>query len=364
MKRHSLIFVLAALLAIIISLVGETVPLEQKLIRIHAIERLGGFPGIEKESIELQAALADMSDDPMLVLRAKTALLHNRTMSLQLLPMYGSEPEFQEIFRKYGESVLPAIQYFVSNPVGSIEWINKAGKQYEAIKAWFSNTANEPPTINDTPALTPKERGWYAIQYIRAQGYDFIGQFVMNSEGEVEWIFTERITEGLTQFFSSGIRQLETLYKMDEQIKASDIGWASLDVLVFASAVKLLRISRTVAVSTKSASRGTRSAALTARLIGGGRLVLSSARYAKWPLLLGGAYLVITHPSLINDFLAELATVIGVPALLVQFVGWLLLLVRILYLMRILLCLVMPFIKTGVWSIKSLLAQISNRNAI
>jgi hypothetical protein len=237
--------------------------------------------------------------------------------------------------------------------------MNKAGKQYEAMKNWFANT--EDKTLSQTSAtsqaalLTPTERGYRAIQYISADGHDFIGQFVVNPNGEVEWLVSERIMEGITQFFGSGVRQLETRYKTDEEIRASDIGWASLDVLVFASAVKVLRVGRTVSVGTKNAARGTRSAALTARAIGGGRLVLSSARYAKWPLLLGGAYLVVSHPSLINDFLAEMASVIGMPPLLVQFLGWLLLLLPILFMLRTFLWFVLPFLKTGMWSAGRLL---------
>ncbi len=64
MKLRFIIFALAALLAIVISLTSNTVPLEQKLIRIHSIERLSEFPNIEDESIELQAALADVAEKP------------------------------------------------------------------------------------------------------------------------------------------------------------------------------------------------------------------------------------------------------------------------------------------------------------
>lgn len=70
-EKNAVIFTLAALSAIVISVVGEAVPLEQKLIRIHAIEILSEFPEIENETNELQAALADMADDPVLVLKAK-----------------------------------------------------------------------------------------------------------------------------------------------------------------------------------------------------------------------------------------------------------------------------------------------------
>jgi hypothetical protein len=366
MKSRLIIFALAAFLAIVISLTINAVPVEQKLIRIHAIDKLIEFPGIENESIELQAALVDVADDPLLVLKVKAAMLRYPAMAREILPIYGSSSEFQEILREYGESVLPAIHYFVSNPIDSIEWMTQAGKQYESIKSWFVKSENDSPTsepVNElTGSLTPKDRGWHAIQYIRAEGHDFIGQFVINPGGQVEWIMTERVMEGLTQFFSSGIRQLETRYKMDEQIEASDIGWASLDVLVFSSAAKVLRVGRTAAVTTQTASSGARSAALSARVISGGRLVLNGARYAKWPLLLGGAYLVFTHPSLINDFLAEVAGIIGLPAFVVQFLGWILLLLPALFLIRSLLWFSMPFIKTGLWSFSLLLARISGRS--
>lgn len=365
MKSRFIIFALAALLAIVISLASNAVPLEQKLISIHAIESLSEFPGIENESIELQAVLADVAHDPLLVLKVKAAMLRYPAMTRELLPIYGSSAEFQTILREYGESVLPAIHYFFFNPINSIEWMSKAGKQYESIKSWFVNTENDLPDSELAPelaeSLTPTDRGWHAIQYIRAEGHDFIGQFVVNPEGEVEWIVTERVMEGLTQFFSSGIRQLETRYKMDEQVEAIDIGWASLDVLVFASAVKVLRVGRNVAVTTQTASSGARSAALTARVVSGGRLVLSGARYAKWPLFFGGAYLIFNHPSLINDFLAEVAGVLGVPAFLVQFLGWTLLLSPALFLIRSLLWFAMPFIKTALWSFSLLLQRASGR---
>jgi len=365
MKQFFIIFVTAALLSILISMASTAVPLEQKLIRIHTLDKLDDFPGIEQESIELQAALADMSHDPLLVLKAKAALLRYRAMSIELLSIYGSEPEFQEVFREYGESALPAIQYFVSNPINSIEWMNKAGRQYEAFKMWFetNNELNIQSQVS-TSDLTPTERGWKAIGFIRAEGHDFVGQFVVDPEGEVQWLTSERVMEGLTQFFGSGIRQLEQRYRMDEQIEVSDIGWATLDVLVFASAVKVLRVGKTVSASTKTASRSTRSAALTARAISGGRLVLRGARYAKWPVLLGSAYLVIAHPSLINDFLAELAAAIGFPALLIQFLGWLCVLLPILLILRSLLWFIVPFCKAGLWSLAQLLAFISGRNLV
>jgi hypothetical protein len=334
MKRLFAIFVLAALLATFFSLAAEPVPVEQKLIRINANDVLGEFPGIEHESVDLQAVLADMAQDPLLILKARAALLKYPVMARQLLEIYGGEPDFQKILRHHGDSVLPPIHYFVSNPVGSIEWMNRAGTQYQLFKKWFTDHENGATIVDSVQPLAPTKRGRYAIQYVRTEGHDFLGQFLVNPEGKVEWLASERVLEGLNQLFAGGLRQLEKRQRMNEPIGAGDIGWAALDVAAFAGAVKVLRIGRFAAATTQNASRGTRSAALAVRFNRGGRLVLGSARYAKWPLMVSASYLIITHPSLINDLLVELADVIGAPALLIQWVGWLLLLMPALYLLR------------------------------
>jgi len=212
--------------------------------------------------------------------------------------------------------------------------MNRAGTQYQLFKKWFTDHEKSSTAGDSVQPLTPTERGWYAVQYIHTEGHDFLGQFLVNPEGKVEWLASERILEGLNQLFAGGLRQLEKRQRMNEPIDAGDIGWAALDVAVFAGAVKVLRIGRFAAATTQNASRGTRSAALAVRFSRGGRLVLGSARYAKWPLMVSASYLIITHPSLINDLLVELADVIGAPALLIQWVGWSLLLMPALYLLR------------------------------
>lgn len=363
MKRLFAIFVLATLLATLFSLVAQPVPVEQKLIRIHASDVLDGFPGIENEAVDLQAILADMAHDSLLMLKVRAALLKYPVMARPVLRLYGGDPEFQKILRQYGESVLPPIHYFVSNPIGSIEWINRAGTQYQLFKKWFTDDEKNVAVTGSAQPLTSTERGWYAIQFIHTEGHDFLGQFLVNPEGKVEWLASERVLEGLNQFFAGGLRQLEKRHRMDEPINAGDIGWAALDVVVFASAVKVLRIGRFAVASTQNASRGTRSAALAVRFSRGGRLVLSSARYAKWPLIVGAGYLVITHPSLINDFLVELADVIGAPALLIQIIGWLLLLMPALYILRGLVWLITPLLQAVLWSIGRLLALLGGRSA-
>ena len=165
----------------------------------------------------------------------------------------------------------------------------------------------------------------------------------------------------MNQFFTSGIRSLETSYRAGEELTAGDFGWATVDVLVFASAVKVLRVGRAAAVTTKGASRGTRSAALAARVSQGGRLVLNSARYAKWPVIIGAGYLVISHPSLISDLLAELADALGYPVLAVQFVGWFLLLIPVFYIVSWLLWFLGPPLMGLLRATQFMLARLSGR---
>jgi hypothetical protein len=169
------------------------------------------------------------------------------------------------------------------------------------------------------------------VRFIQEEGHDFLGQFVVNDQGEIIWVRTERVLENINQFFASGIRNLEIQHRTGDDISAADIGWASVDVLVFASALKVLRVGRAVAVSSRGAARGTRSAALAARLTTSGRMLMTTARYAKWPAVIGVGYLVVTHPGIINDFLAEVAEVLGYPVKLVQFLGWILILLPALY---------------------------------
>ena len=335
MKKAMVILGIALLVAAIASVASDPVPIEQKLISIQAREALPGFDGIGDEPVDVQAAILDLGDDPLLLLKAQAALMAHPDMARAVFPLYASEPEFQEVLRTYGENALPPIHYFLRQPISSIEWMNKAARQYERARDYIAELRGKDQserTSEEKESLTPEQRGWYAVNFIRNEGHDFLGQFVVDGNGQTQWVQTERITEGVAQFFTSGVRQLEADYRTGEDISASDIGWASVDVLVFASAVKVLRAGRTAAKATQGARLSTRSAALAARITGSGRLILRSARYANWPLIIGAGYLVVAHPSIINDFFAGVADVLGISPMMVQLAGWLLILVPLFYL--------------------------------
>ncbi|WP_152208080.1 hypothetical protein [Marinobacter changyiensis] len=364
MKKLILICGLALLVAAIISIVSRPVPIEQKLIQVHATDVLEDFPAIEEEPVEVQAALLDLADDPVMMLKAKAAFLRHPEMARVIFPLYGAEPEFQDILRRYGDNILPPIHHFVSRPIGSIELMNNVAQRYRAAKEFFNETPEDSGTRapNQPGELSPEERGWYAVNFIQSEGHDFLGQFIVDAQGDTQWVGTERVLEGLNQFFASGVRNLEVNYRSGEEITAGDIGWASVDVLVFASALKVLRMGRAAAATTKGASRGTRSAAFAARVTHSGRMVLNSARYAKWPVIIGAGYLVIAHPSLINDALAGIADVLGYPAWAIQFLGWLLILIPVLYIGSWLLWLIAPIVMAFLRSVIFLVAWLSGRS--
>ncbi|MDO3720606.1 hypothetical protein QVZ43_02660 [Marinobacter sp. chi1] len=361
MKKLLLTSIIALILAVCISLAIRPVPIEQRLIQVHASDVLEDFPALEEQPIEVQAFLLDMANDRLLLLKAEAALMRYPEMAHQLFPLYGSEPEFQNILRRYGEHALPPIQYFASHPIRSIEWMRNAAEQYDAIKRFFYGEADTEAAA-PSEQLTPTERGWYAVNFIQSEGHDFIGQFNVDAQGKTHWIVTERVLEGLNQFFTSGIRDLEIKYRADEPISAGDIGWASVDVLLFASATKVLRLGRAATVTTRGASRGTRTAALATRASQGARWVLSTARYAKWPAIIGAGYLVLSHPSIINDLFAELAEVFNVPALAFQIVGWFLLLLPAIYLARWMLWLLGPLLSGALRLTQHLITVLSGRN--
>lgn len=375
MKKFVVMCALALAVATILSVTFRPVPIEQKLIQIQTQDLLNDFPDITNQPLNVRAVLLDLADEPLLITKAKAAFIRYPNMAPSIFALYGHEPEFQDILRRHGEVVLPPINYFHSQPIYSIEFINQADQRYQAFKQLMSNipkNTDESDTTNRYQSLSAQQRGRYAINFIHAEGHDFLGQFLVDEQGDTQWLNIERILEGTNQIFTSGINSLEKKYRVGEDITAADVGWASLDILILSGAVKALNIGRRAAATTKNVSRGTavttknaglasRSATFTARLSKSGRLVLKSARYAKWPTIISAGYLVIKHPSVINDVLAGLANALGYPVLLIQLLGWFLLLLPLLYLSRWLLWILSPLLMGILRSTLWLIVKMSGR---
>ncbi|HLV77213.1 MAG TPA: hypothetical protein VKY53_04725 [Marinobacter sp.] len=317
-KRRRPVLLGAGLVALIvafaIAFLVQPQPLEERFVRLHAQDVFGKGTAVTREPLGVQATLLDYQSDPLLLLKAQAALHVFPEHARLLLHLFGEEPEFRRALRAHGEYLIPPAMHFYQNPVGSIEMLNR---------------------VSGTRApLTAEERAWYAINFANQEGQNFTGQFVVAPSGEIEWIWTERITEGIAQFFTGGIRTLESRYRTDQSIRMQDIGWAAVDVVMVGSAVRLLKAGRASAQASRAATVSGRSAAYGTRLARAGRMASVVVGNAKWPAMVALGYMVVRHPVLLNDLFAGVAGVLGVPPWMVQLPAWFLILLPLLLVAR------------------------------
>jgi len=306
--------VIALVVAVLVALRLQPQPVEERLVRLHSQEVFGADSQLLSESLPVQATLLDYRSDRLLLLKAQAALQVYPEHTRQLLELFGEEPEFREALKTHGEYLIPPVIHFYRNPVSSIEMLNRVAGTRET--------------------LTPEQRAWYAVNFANKEGQDFTGQFVVAPDGSIEWIWTERITEGVTRFFTSGIRTLESRYRTDQPISVSDIGWAAVDAVVIGSAVKFLKAGRAAATTARATTVTTRSAAYGSRLARAGQMASTMIGYAKWPAVAALAYVAVRHPVLLNDLFAGAAKVLGVPPWMIQVPGWFLILLPLLLILR------------------------------
>ncbi|MBR9870664.1 MAG: hypothetical protein GYB26_05960 [Gammaproteobacteria bacterium] len=319
MSRHRLLWpaALALLVAAVIAAFAKPMMVEERLITISAHDQFGQHPELLEQPLAIQALLLDYQTDSLLWLKTLSAMHVYPEHTTLLLGLFGEEPEFRQALRTQGESLIPPVIHFYKNPVTSIEVLNRI-------------TGGE-------GALSPEQRAWYAVNFANQEDDDFTGQFRVAPDGAIEWIWTERITEGIAQFFTSGIRTLETRYRTDQEIRASDLGWAAVDAVIIGSAVKFLKAGRLAANTARSASVTTRTASYSARLARAGQVASAMVSNAKWPALIALAYVTVKHPAILNDLFAGAAAVLGVPAWMVQIPGWFLVFLPLFIVLRSLL---------------------------
>ena len=314
-------------------------PYSEQLIYIQAEEELSHIDKrILSEPPEVQSMLLDYSTDNELMLKAWIALAKYPEQSRQVLLLYGSEPEFKGVLKNYGESVIPAIQYFLENDVWSVKAIDYSARTIQtfadsAKKLWNRISGNAEPkpvpvAVAKPSDLGPIERGWYAVNFIRKEGQHFLGQFVVDKDKKVKWNQTDRFSQGFISLFTSGVRTLETKRDLGEDITAGDYFWAGLDVAVMAAPFKLLRAGKTVESSGKALPLTTRTRLFAPRLISKATIFQKLGKYGA---IAATAYIIVAHPSLVNSMLAEFANLMGWNPLLVQFAGWFLIIFIALY---------------------------------
>lgn len=318
--------------ALLIAVVYRPKPLEQQLVHLQLQQSIPHYaPEMAGEPVELQALMLMYAHDPVLLAKARLALMRYPAMAQQILLQFGELPTFQGVLKRYGEDVLLPIQYFLENEVRTLEIMHGMSETAKAVVStlrgwWDGETAGE----TATGRLSPEDRGWYAVQFIDSEGYDFMGQFVLTQEGKVSWLQTERVLEGINRFFASGLKGLETRFRRDAVIAPSDVGWAAMDMAIGVGAFKLLRMGR-VGTAGRSLTFSQRSAVLGAGLWRG---TLMGARVVKYGAPAVLAYMALRHPSIINSVLAAAAERLGVPVKVMQLGGWTLLLFPVFLVLR------------------------------
>src|SRR5690606_21381561 len=318
--------------ALLIAVVYRPKPLEQQLVHLQLQQSIPHYaPEMAGEPVELQALMLMYAHDPVLLAKARLALMRYPAMAQQILLQFGELPTFQGVLKRYGEDVLLPIQYFLENEVRTLEIMHGMSETAKAVVStlrgwWDGETAGE----TATGRLSPEDRGWYAVQFIDSEGYDFMGQFVLTQEGKVSWLQTERVLEGINRFFASGLKGLEARFRRDAVIAPSDVGWAAMDIAIGVGAFKLLRMGR-VGTAGRSLTFSQRSAVLGAGLWRG---TLMGARVVKYGAPAVLAYMALRHPSIINSVLAAAAERLGVPVKVMQLGGWTLLLFPVFLVLR------------------------------
>ncbi|MEE4639996.1 MAG: hypothetical protein V2J42_14775 [Wenzhouxiangella sp.] len=277
------------------------------------------------QPVELRALLVEYAADPLLLIQAQAALTRHPAMAPAVMLAFGDEPDFRAVLGEYGAAMIPPVHFFMHNEVRTIEVMKQMGGLTSRLGALIGLGDGASSIRTLPPEL---ERGWFAIAFVRAEGYGFIGQFVVDEEGQVHWLQSERLLEGINAFFASGLRNLERRYRQGEVIRIQDAGSAAIDVAIGVSVFKLVKAIRSGRLASQQAGLAKRSVALAPVMV---RQSAVASRLLRIGVPLAAGYLMIRHPSLINSSLAWLAERMDLPVVLVQFVGWTLLLLPILY---------------------------------
>ena len=326
---------LAFLGALLIAFQYKPRPLETQLLHLQVRQAMPELANeLADEAAEIQALLLAYADDPVLLAKARLALLRYADMARPVLLMFGEEPVFQDALRRYGEDVMLPIHYFLSHEIFTLDLMRGLSETARSTLGAIRRLWSDGEASAANGPLSSEERGRYAIHFLQAEGYDFLGQFMVDPKGSVGWIQTERVLEGINSFFAGGVKGLESKYRRDETITAGDVGWAALDVAVGVGALKILRMGKAAAVGGRPLGLAQRSAVLGSGLWRGSVIGARLMKYGAPAVL---AYIAVRHPSVLNSLFGYVAETAGLPVRVVQIAGWTLVLLPVLLLLRLLL---------------------------
>jgi hypothetical protein len=271
-------------------------------------------------SAALRAHLLEVASDRELLAKMTVALTRNRADAELVLMNYGADPTFRDLLRRYGEGVVPLVAYFMKHDIGTLRalygWQRLLDTWRRRCAGWhLPGCKAEPP---EAPIYDGRTRGLHAIERLRNDGYDFMGQFDVNSDGIARWNQTERILESTEAFLLSGFRNLERKYDTGQPIGALDIAEAGVDAIVLLGGARLLKLLR-ISILTDEVVAAERAAKQATR-------VLKNDRRFPWVGEAGPrtqmAYLIARHPSLLTGLFADTAKRLKTNALFAAALGW------------------------------------------
>ena len=343
LKRPWLFIVLVAMaLAGLFSQTASHEPFEETLVRLEVERALPALePTFQEESAAINALFLHYASDQALWMSAALAILRHGDIAQSTLLDYGLSPQFQQVLVRFGADAVLPISYFRDHDVTTLRAQHWIGVRYQQVSRWWGDEPSDTNELGDADVeaamaeLTPLRRGQMGIALLDSNGHGLLNQFVVDVEGNVAWLQGERLVSGVGDFFTSGLRDLESQWRRGEAIGASDLGWAGVDLLVMASAVKVLRAGRAArtarvgSVEAQAARTGVRQG-----------IVATSGRFATLPRMAkvaavaGTAYVVIRHPSLVSALGANLSQWLGWPTWLGQFLVWLIVLLPVMFIAR------------------------------
>lgn len=368
MRPWKIVVLIAMVIAGLASAVASHEPFEAKLVRLEAQRVLPSMKAsLERESPEINALFLNYASDQALWMSASLAIFRHGDIARSTLLDYGLSPQFQEVLMRFGADAILPVSYFRDHDIATLRAQHWIGERYQQLSRWWGDEG-----VATDSEFTPYRRGQMGIALLDTNGHALLNQFVVGDEGNVQWLQGERMVSGVGDFFTSGLRDLESQWRRGEAIGAGDLGWAGVDLLVMASTVKVLRAGR-AARSARLGSveaQGARAGLRQGALVTGGRFA-ALPRMAKIAAVAGTAYVVIRHPSLVSALGANLSDWLGWPVWWGQFLIWfvvllpLLLVARFVYrwLLTPLLWLLVPLLRLCFKTTNRALAQRSKRQA-
>lgn len=274
-----------------------------------------------RESPVLKQLFLDAAGDRELTLKLELALIKYQDRARSVLEMFGGDARFRQALRAHGESVIPIVDHFMVTDMVTLWTKAKLEGAWKSIFEFFKRK-QAPADDGEPTAYGPRLRGIYAIEAILVDGHHFLGQFVLDKNGQVQRVQTDRVLETIKKLFAGGVIDLEQKYRMGETIAVSDVAWAGADILSVFGVTK----SAKYLGKPSSVSKPVEEAAAAHRRALMGRTVLTGEavgkRVAEKGSKVASVYLLARHPSLLSGVFGALGKHLGLQAWLSILMGW------------------------------------------